>query len=63
MLSDLEAGERNNNHELDNFISKSNKPITLHHKPGFYPKSLLLSVVLNAVFIIVVGYQYMEMKK
>lgn len=61
MMADLESGERN--HELENFISSSNKPINIHHKPGFFPKSLLLSIILNAVFLIIIAYQYMEMKK
>ena len=37
-------------------------PINIHRRPGFWPKTLLLSLMMNAMLLMVVGYQYMKIK-
>ena len=43
-------------------VESRNKIISLHRKPGFYSTGLLLSVGLNAILLMAIGWQYMRLK-
>lgn len=43
-------------------VESRNKVISLHRKPGFYSTGLLLSVGMNAILLMVIGWQYMRLK-
>ena len=43
-------------------VESRNKIISIHRKPGFYSTGLLVSVGLNAVLLMVIGWQYMRLK-
>lgn len=58
------------NAELDNWnqdpeasVETRNHLISIHRRPGFYSKSLLLSVALNAILLMSVGYFYLQLQK
>ena len=44
-------------------VETRNRPINLHRRPGFYSKSLLVSVGLNAILLMVMAFQYMRLRK
>ena len=44
-------------------IESRNRTIGIHHRPGFYSKSLLISVGLNAILLMVIGYQYFRLTR
>ena len=43
-------------------VESRNKTIALHRKPGFYSTGLLVSIGLNAILLMVIGWQYMRLK-
>ena len=43
-------------------VESRNKVISLHRKPGFYSTGLLISVGLNAILLMAIGWQYMRLK-
>lgn len=43
-------------------VESRNKVISIHRKPGFYSTGLLVSVGLNAVLLMLIGWQYMRLK-
>ncbi|KAL9100696.1 MAG: hypothetical protein Q9163_003960 [Psora crenata] len=43
-------------------VETRNRPIGIHHRPGFYSKALLVSVGLNAILLMVVGLQYLRLR-
>lgn len=67
--SPLDAGDRDPDSELPDWradpiesVESRNNVISLHRKPGFYSTGLLLSVGLNAILLMVIGWQYMRLK-
>ena len=44
-------------------IDSRNHRISIHRRPGFYSKSILLSVALNAILLMAVGYLYLQLQK
>ena len=66
----LESGDAGFDSELPDWrnddplesVETRNKVISLHRKPGFYSTGLLISVGLNAILLMVIGWQYMRLK-
>lgn len=44
-------------------VESRNHRISIHRRPGFYSKSLLLSVALNAILLMTVGYIYLQLQR